>query len=565
MQLRRILPIFLAAALLVSPGCELATSGAGGLDGAETAVQTAEAPTEHGQNGAAMGDYDGEAGGPAVAPAPPPYDPDESDVPANQGDDYEPVGTNPFVVAVHDPQSTFAVDVDTASYDIFRRDIGYGWLPHEDGVRLEEFVNYFPYDYEAPAFDAEEPFLVHVEAAPNPLRATTLVRIGIKGADAPPEEKKATNLVFLIDVSGSMTSQHKLPLVKTVLLEALEVLDPEDTVSIVTYAGSVGVRLEPTAVADKDTIVDVIEDLDAGGSTSGAAGIDLAYDQAEAGFIVGGINHVVLCTDGDFNVGPSSDEALVAMIEEKRTTGITLTVLGFGVGNLNDAMMEKVSNAGNGVYGVISSVDQAIDYVHKRLLSALHFIAKDVKIQVDFHADHVLAYRLLGYENRALLDEQFIDDTVDAGEIGAGHTVTALYEVVLTGQAIPQADGAPDPTDGDPFDGEVSVQAGELCRVKIRYKSPDATEDDAARQMEIGLDVDDVMTSFGDADADFKWAVGIAAFAEILKGSPYGDMGHLEQLTSFAAENAGTDPDRAEFLYLLDQALDLLLPEPLTD
>ena len=338
-----------------------------------------------------------------------------------------PVGTNPFTVTAFDPLSTFAADVDTASYDIFRRILAEGALPSADWVRLEEFVNYFEYGYPAPAHDAEVPFSISLAAAPNLLdRDTVVLHVGIQGKAAPPFEKRPANLVFLVDVSGSMGGADKLPLVRELLRLTLDELDPTDTISIVTYASDTGVRLSPTPVSDRATIEDVIYDLTAGGSTAGGAGINLAYEQAEAAFLEGGINHVLLCTDGDFNVGISNTADLVALIEEKRETGITFTALGFGLDNLNDGMMEAITNAGNGVYGVITDSDQAARYVHERLLQGMTYIAKDMKLQIEFNPNEVYAYRLLGYENRAIADELFRDDTVDAGEVGAGHRVTAL-------------------------------------------------------------------------------------------------------------------------------------------
>ena len=481
---------------------------------------------------------------------------EEAGEPGNEGDSYQAVGTNPFVVAAHDPQSTFSVDVDTASYEIFRRDVKQGGLPQPDSVRLEEYVNYFAYDYDSPAWGDAVPFAITLDGAPSPFtEGTTLLRVGIRGMDPPPKARRPANLVFLVDTSGSMQSPDKLELVKTVLRETLTVLQPSDTVSIVTYAGGTGVALEPTSVADAARIRAVIDRFAAGGSTAGSAGLALAYEQAQAAFVEGGMNHVLLCSDGDFNVGPSSTEALVEQIEAQRDSGITFTVLGFGVGNLNDAMMEAISNKGNGVYGFIADEDQAIDYVHDRLLSTMNFIAKDVKIQIDFNAERVYAYRLLGYENRDIADDQFLDDTIDAGEIGAGHTVTALYEVVLAGGAIPTAGDAPSLDDGAPFTGEdLSVRPGELARVKIRYKDVAATTTDEAHQVDEGLTDEGIAHSFDVADGDLRWAAAVATFAEIVKQSPYGDRAHLPAIQAIVAAARGDDPDRVEFAELLAAA-----------
>jgi len=458
-------------------------------------------------------------------------------------------------MTAHDPLSTFAADVDTASYDIFRRDINDGRLPQPDSVRLEEYVNAFPYGYEAPSYDDEVPFSISLSAAVGPfLDETSLLRVGIKGRVPPPEEKKPANLVFLVDVSGSMASSDKLPLVQTLLLETLDVLDPDDTVSIVTYASREDVPLVPTPVSERGTIEGEIRKLNASGSTAGAAGINMAYEQAQAGFVNGGVNHVLLCTDGDFNVGISDTDELVDFIVEKRKTGITLTVVGFGTGNLNDEMMEWVSNAGNGIYSVISDEDQAVLYAQRRMLSTITLIAQDVKIQVELNPEQVAAYRLLGYENRAIEDDQFRDDRVDAGEIGAGHTVTALYELALTEAGIPKPAGAPEVEDGDPYEGDRTAAAEDLCVVRIRYKAVGAGEEDAAMEVSARLAAEVASGELYDADEDFRWAAAIAAFAEILKESPHGSNDDLGVIKHLLENAAGDDPDRRELMALFMKA-----------
>ena len=470
-----------------------------------------------------------------------------------------PLGTNPFVIATHDPLSTFAADVDTASYDIFRQYVNAGMLPEPDSVRLEEYVNSFTYEYVAPEQGAEHPFSISLAAAPSLFEwDTTILRVGIQGITPPPEDKKPANIVFLVDVSGSMSSADKLPLVQQVLDETVDVLDATDTISIVTYAGSTEVRLEPTPVANAATIKAVIDALASGGSTAGAAGIDLAYQQAEAGFIDGGINHVVLCTDGDFNVGPSSTDELLTLIEEKRATGITLTALGFGIGS-NDAMMQAVSNAGNGMHAVISSSAQATEYVQEQMLSTLVHIAKDMKIQVEFNPEYVLAYRLLGYENRAVADDDFRDDAVDAGEIGAGHRVTALYEVVRTGSELPAADGAPTAEDGAVYDGVVEVGAEDLVLVKVRYKQPGATESDPASEVASSLAPSAIAADATELDADFQWALSVASFAEILRQSPYAVPERLSAIEALVTRPAHEAlDDRVEFVELFNKAKPML-------
>lgn len=468
--------------------------------------------------------------------------------------------SNGFVVAAHDPQSTFGADVDTASYDLFRRDVQNGGLPEPTSVRLEEYVNDFKYAYPAPAADSDVPFSISLAAAPALYqRGTMLFRVGIRGKEAKAVEKLPTNLVFLVDTSGSMQSADKLPLVKRVLMDALDVLAPSDKVSIVTYAGATRVALPPTKVSEKYTITAVIDSFDAGGSTAGAAGIQLAYDQAEAGFLEGGLNHIVLCTDGDFNVGTASIPALVDLIEQKRKTGVTLTMLGFGLGS-NDAMMEAVSNKGNGVYGVISSQEQADTYVKERLLSTMNFIAKDMKIQVEFNPTQVYAYRLLGYEDRAIADDDFRNDVIDAGEVGSDHRVTALYELALTHDSLPLVKGAPAAQDGALFSGSLEVPSDQLALVKIRYKDRDASESDAAHEVSAALSPGDFLANLSEQDSDFQWAAAVASLSEILRKSPYAAPASLDAIDGILSAAAnGEDADRAEMAKLFAKAKPLLL------
>jgi Ca-activated chloride channel family protein len=480
--------------------------------------------------------------------------------PAAPGDRYSAPGTNPFVMVAHDPLSTFAVDVDTASYDLFRRDAQSGSLPAPDSVRVEEYVNYFAYDYPQGEYDAEVPFDIDLAAAASLYGAErTLLRVGLQGKKAPPPSaKKPTNLVFLIDVSGSMSSSDKLPLAQQVATQTLDLLQPSDTVSLVTYASGTAVRLGPTPASQREAIVQAIQALSAGGSTAGASGIDLAYREAEAGFIAQGLNHIVLCTDGDFNVGPSSTGELLELIRQKRRTGITFTALGFGAGNLNDAMLEAVSNAGNGFYGVISSEEQAARYVDERMLSTLSLIARDMKVQVEFNPELVSAYRLIGYENRAIADQDFRNDTVDAGEIGAGHRVTALYELVLSGAAVPQLSGAPEAESGEPFAGPREVAASDLVQVKIRYKSVNATEQDPALEVSARLAPAAIAPGLESADPDLAWAASVASFAELLKHSPYADGAALDAIGRVFESQRGRDADRQEFYELFSGARTLM-------
>jgi Ca-activated chloride channel family protein len=500
----------------------------------------------------------GQAGSPAPAIAA-----DEAEIagPFNPpGDDFEAPGTNPFVMADYDPLSTFAVDVDTASYDVFRRDIEDGALPAPASVRLEEYVNFFSYAYPASDATAPEPFSISLAAAPSTLDANlTLLRVGIQGKAPPVQaEKPPTNLVFLVDVSGSMAQSDKLPLAQQVLRQTLDLLAPTDTVAIVSYASDTRVRMQPTAAAERGAIITQIDALESSGGTNGASGINLAYEQAQAAFIQGGINHVILCTDGDFNVGVSSTDALVELIREKRQTGITFTALGFGAGNLNDAMLEAVSNAGNGFYGVISSEGQAAEYVRDRMLSTLSLIARDMKVQVEFNSDLVAAYRLLGYENRAIADQDFRDDVVDAGEIGAGHRVTALYELVLAGGSVPSVSGAPAPSTGASYAGLREVGSDDLVQVKVRYKELDAGTEDPALEVAASLAPADVATATSAADLDLQWASAVAAFAEVLKQSPYARGVDLDAVGAvFEAQNT-RDAQRTEFYELFLAARGLL-------
>lgn len=471
--------------------------------------------------------------------------------------------TNPFTVTAHDPWSTFAADVDTASYDIFKRDLqNDNRLPNPDSVRLEEYVNYFAYDYLAPAPSSDHPFHITIDSVPSVFdRATKLVRVGLQGEVSSDLQSKPANLVFLVDVSGSMYHDNKLELAKFVLTQSLDHLKDEDTVSIVTFAAGDEVMLPPTPVSERETIISVIDSLVAEGSTNGGNGIKVAYQEAQAGFREDGINHVVLCSDGAFNLGLTGN-ALVDYIETKRASLITFTALGFGSSGLDDETLERISNAGNGVYSVISSQAAAEEYVQNRLLSNLYFIAKDVKIQVAFNPEKVAAYRLLGYENRNIADDEFTDDTVDAGEVGAGHRVTALYEIALDINDVPMPVDAPALVDGADFEGELDLGNNELVQVRVRYKLPNATIDDAAFAMsasllELPANGDDGVPA---ADSDLQWAAAVAAIAEILKESPYADSKALDAIEHILAEHHNDSPERLEFKALVSKARALLQP-----
>ena len=517
-------------------------AGSGGSTGAPFL------PGSGGSSNAIAGGATGGSGGPTGAAGA-----------ASAGDQYVPVGTNPFIATKYDPLSTFGADVDTASYDIFRRDVNLGALPQPDSVRLEEYVNDFSYDYPAPPADSAVPFQISLAAARNVFdRQTTLLRVGIQAIKPLPFQKRPANVVFLIDVSGSMQSADKLPLVQRIALDALQVLDPTDKVSVVTYASGTSIRLGPTPVAQRETIVNVINGLVAGGSTYGAGGLNVAYDQAAAGYIDGGINHVILCTDGDFNVGPSSTAELLALVRSKRATGVTLTALGFGAGNLNDQMMEAVSDAGNGMYSMISSADQADNYAQNRLLSTLEHVAKDMKIQIEFNPTQVTAYRLLGYEDRAIADNDFRNDVVDGGEVGAGHRVTALYELVMAGQTLALKPGQPAIETGPATDAVPEVAPADLVLAKVRWKTLDATDATPASEVSASLAAAQCADSISTGDADLRWAAGVAAFAEILKQSPFADPTYLPEIDAVVAAQASRDGDRTEFSQLYARARQML-------
>ena len=455
------------------------------------------------------------------------------------------------------PLSTFSIDVDTASYANVRRFLTSGRLPPPDAVRIEEMVNYFRYDYPQPGGD--RPFSVTLEAAECPWHSgRRLVRIGLEGRDIDRRERPAGNLVFLIDVSGSMSAANKLPLVKQALAMLVEELTENDSVAIVTYAGDAGVKLPATSGDQKGKILTVIESLSSGGSTHGSAGINLAYEQAAERFIPGGVNRVILATDGDLNVGVTSDEALVDLIKQKAAGGTFLTVLGFGEGNLQDAKMEKIADNGNGVYAYIDGAREARKVLVEQLTGSTITIAKDVKIQVEFNPAQVASYRLLGYENRIMAAEDFRNDRKDAGEIGAGHSVTALYEIELVGDGGEGSAGV-EPLKYQPPQPKPAPEAGlidgetsrELLTVKLRWKKPDG---DASTLDEVPLV--DRGGAFEQASADLRFAGAVAAFGMVLRNSEYKGEATLPLVAKIAAGALGPDRGgyRAEFLDLVRKA-----------
>ncbi len=421
---------------------------------------------------------------------------------------YDGKEVSPVKVVATEPVSTFAVDVDTGAYANARRFLTQGMLPPQDAVRTEEMINYFRYDYARPQ-DRSQPFTVTTDVAKSPWNPDTyLMRIGLRGYDIERAERPPANLVFLMDVSGSMGSPDKLPLVKTALAGLAGELSPQDRVSIVVYAGAAGMVLEPTN--DTARIRRALESLEAGGSTAGGAGLELAYRIAEDNFIEGGVNRVILATDGDFNVGVADTKALIAMIEAKRDKGVTLTTLGFGQGNYNEAMMEQIADHGNGNYAYIDSALEAKKVLGEEMSSTLFTIAKDVKIQVEFNPAVISQYRLVGYENRLLREEDFDNDLVDAGDIGAGHQVTAIYEVVPVGGkgwiAPRKYEDAPP--------AAATARLAEAANVKLRYKLPDG---ETSRLIERAVP-SAALKSAALPGGDFAFAAAVAAFGQVLRG-----------------------------------------------
>jgi Ca-activated chloride channel family protein len=466
---------------------------------------------------------------------------------------YASVAENTFIRASQEPLATFSIDVDTASYSNVRRFLSQNQLPPGDAVRIEELVNYFTYDYARPS--GPHPIGASMEVADAPWNPRhRLVRVGIKARDIDANKRPASNLVFLIDVSGSMNTPQKLPLVKSSLKLLVDQLGENDMVSMVVYAGSSGLVLPPTGGNRKSVIARAIDDLQAGGSTNGGAGIQLAYRQAMDSFIRGGVNRVILVTDGDFNVGITSQGELTRLIEDRARSGVFLSVLGYGMGNLKDSTMERLANQGNGHYAYIDTLNEARKVLVEEMSNTLVTVAKDVKIQVDFNPAKVEAYRLVGYENRMLQAQDFNDDLKDAGEMGAGHAVTALFEIVPRGGTVP---GSIDPSVFQPAPRETPRPAStsnDLLVLRVRYKLPDASE---STRMDVPLP--DRRRSFAEATADFRFAASVAAFGMILKNSQYRGEATLPWVMDTAEGSRGADRGgyRAEFVSLVQRAVSL--------
>jgi len=465
-------------------------------------------------------------------------------------DRFEAATPNPVKKTSEEPVSTFSIDVDTASYAFVRRALNNGTLPQKNAVRIEELINYFDYDYPLPE-DRSIPFKPTVAVFPTPWNPDTkLLHIGIKGFDIVAQKRPKSNLVFLIDVSGSMEDRDKLPLLKNAFRMLVETLDPEDSVAMVVYAGAAGTVLEPVKAKEKGKILAALERLSAGGSTAGGEGIRQAYALAEANFDPDGVNRVILATDGDFNVGIRDPEELKGFVERKRKTGIFLTVLGFGQGNYNDALMQKLAQNGNGVAAYIDSLNEArkvlVDEAHANLFT----IAKDVKIQIEFNPAKITEYRLIGYETRLLRREDFNNDLVDAGDVGAGHSVTALYEITPTGSTAKLIDdlryGKPETAGKE----NVEEKSGEYAFLKIRYKLPESKD---SLLLTRAVDKKSEYQSLASAPDEVRFASAVAAFGQLLRGDSHVKDFTYNDVIKIAESVRGKDRFgyRSEFMNLV--------------
>ena len=468
------------------------------------------------------------------------------DVGRDQFEDFE---VNPFKIVSEEPVSTFSADVDTASYSFIRRQLNHGALPQKDAVRIEEMVNYFDYNYPLPE-TREQPFKPTVTIVPSPwAEGKQLMHIGIKGFDIE-TEKPRSNLVFLLDVSGSMSAQDKLPLVKQSMKMLLDSLNPDDTIAIAVYAGAAGTVLEPTKASERSKIYAALDRLNAGGSTAGAAGINLAYQLAEQNFDENAVNRVILATDGDFNVGITNREELKDFVERKRNSGIFLSVLGFGQGNLNDHTMQTLAQNGNGVAAYIDNVNEARKVLIEEANSTLFPIAKDVKMQVEFNPQKVAEYRLIGYETRHLNREDFNNDKVDAGDIGAGHSITAIYEITPAGSEATSVDelryAAAESAEKTKSQSDFNE---EYAFLKIRYKLP---KEDTSKLITTPVTTQNAL-SWDSASDDTRFATAVAGFGQLLKGGKYTANFSYDDVIETAQNAKGEDPFgyRAEFINLV--------------
>lgn len=471
-------------------------------------------------------------------------------------EEYDIIKENSFLSATQKPLSTFSIDVDAAAYSNLRRFINNNRLPPKDAIRVEEMINYFDYDYPAPT--TQHPFTVVSEIADCPWAPThKLLHIGMQAKQIPASNLPPSNLVFLIDVSGSMSAQNKLPLLKSAFKLLVDQLRPNDKVAIVVYAGAAGLVLPPTSGSDKQKIKDAFEKLQAGGSTAGGAGIKLAYKTAAENFVQQGNNRIILATDGDFNVGASSDADMVRMIEKERESGVFLTVLGFGMGNYKDSKMQQLANKGNGNHAYIDNIDEAKKVLVNEFGATMYAVAKDVKFQLEFNPAKVQGYRLIGYENRLLNNEDFNDDKKDAGELGAGHTVTALYEIIPAGIETDWLTKV----DSLKYQDQKSVatqHAEELCQVKLRYKRPEGKKSQLIEQA-----VTAQASPLSASSDNFRWSAAVASFGMLLRDSAFKGNTNFEQIKYLAKSAKGKDMNgyRQEFIQLVEKAQSLKTSE----
>lgn len=462
---------------------------------------------------------------------------------------YSAISENSFHGVKDQPLSTFSIDVDRASYTNIRRFLNNGQLPPADAVRVEEMINYFDYQYKNPI--GKDPVAIYSDMAICPWEPShQLVRVALKAKDVAKENLPPSNLVFLIDVSGSMAEENKLPLVKQAMKALVQELRKEDRVAIVVYAGAAGVVLPSTPGSEKKKILDALENLQAGGSTAGGEGIKLAYSTAAANLMEKGNNRVIIATDGDFNVGPSNDNDLLHIIEKERNKGIFLSVLGFGMGNYKDSKLELLSDKGNGNYAYIDNFEEARRTFVTEFGGTLFTVAKDVKLQIEFNPKYVQAYRLVGYENRMLQNEDFNNDKKDAGEMGAGHTVTALYEVIPTGNKEGMVNWV------DPLKYQqqsiIGSNNAEVLTVKLRYKDPNGSKSQLLSQV-LAWKEQQVSTM----PADFQMATAVAAFGLLLRNSEHKGQATYDQVLTMASKAKGEDPEgyRAEFIQMVKKAM----------
>jgi len=467
---------------------------------------------------------------------------------AENRDNYLPSQSNGVVQVKTSPLSTFSIDVDTGSYTNTRSYLNMGKLPPADAIREEAFINYFDYQYQTPQ-NKGQPFSLSSEISAAPWDSQRhLLRVAMKGYDIPASQRKPSNLVFLMDVSGSMNEANKLPLLVRSLSLLTANLTEQDSVSLITYAGNSSVVLKPTKGNQQQAILNALKSLTSGGGTYGESGIRLAYQQAKSAYIKDGVNRIILATDGDFNVGTTSIDALKQLVEEEKRNGISLTTLGFGRGNYNDAMMEQLANIGDGNHAYIDTLHEAKKVLSRQMSGTLQSIASDVKVQIEFNPNAVKEYRLIGYQNRLLKDEDFNNDAVDAGEIGAGHTVTALYELTLAGDTG-QVDNLKYqqtllPTDSYPE---------ELAEIKVRYKLPGEKN---SQRTSVTVKREQLQSDFSRTSSDFQFASAVAAFAQKLKDNKHLDGLSYRQIADIARNNRGSDPYnyRGEFVTLVEIA-----------